>query len=199
VIVDNKVVHGEFVSIKTGGQAPCPRYGHTMSYLPVNNSLLLVGGRNDSMCKVNITPLLNDLHLFLLDQKVWIRVKYSYNSDRIENVCNHCMSVISDGENYEKILVFGGISNYVEGLTSESSSPTTTKKKGSSFTYRTPAEIAQMKSSLSNKSYIITVQQRSQFKNYFKEDPLALKKPVNPAHNIQKNEKLKSLMSLKMA
>ncbi len=114
VIVDKKVVHGEFQNIKTGGTAPCARFGHTMSFLPVNNALLVVGGRNDSLCKVNITPLLNDLHLFLLDQKVWIRVKYSFNSDRIENIGNHCMSVISDGQSYEKILLFGGITNFMK-------------------------------------------------------------------------------------
>jgi hypothetical protein len=100
-----------------------------MSYLPVNNSLLVVGGRNDTLCKVNITPLLNDIHLFLLDQKVWIRVKYSFNSDRIESIGNHCMSVISDGESYEKILLFGGITNYIRGgLLSPSSSPTARRK-----------------------------------------------------------------------
>lgn len=63
------------------------------------------------MCKVNITPLLNDLFLFLLDQKVWLRVKFSYKSDRLGNIGNHCMSVITDNESYEKIIVFGGISN----------------------------------------------------------------------------------------
>jgi hypothetical protein len=72
VTVDRKVVHGEFVSMKIGGNAPSPRFGHTMSYLPMNNSIMIAGGRNDDLCKQNITPLLNDLHLFLLDQKVWI-------------------------------------------------------------------------------------------------------------------------------
>ena len=30
-------------------------------------ALLVVGGRNDEMCKVNATPFLNDIFIFLLD------------------------------------------------------------------------------------------------------------------------------------
>lgn len=67
VTVDRKVLHGEFVNLKVNGEGPCSRFGHTMSYLPVNNSLLIAGGRNDDLCRVNITPLLKDLYLFLLD------------------------------------------------------------------------------------------------------------------------------------
>jgi hypothetical protein len=49
------------------GTAPVARFGHTMGYLPTNNSLMVVGGRNDETCKVSGTPFLNDIHLFLLD------------------------------------------------------------------------------------------------------------------------------------
>lgn len=49
VIIDNKVVHGEFVSLKCGGTPPIARFGHTMCYLPCNNSILIAGGRNDAM------------------------------------------------------------------------------------------------------------------------------------------------------
>jgi hypothetical protein len=38
-----------------------------MSNLPVNSAIVVAGGRNDSLCKDNITPLLNDIYLFLLD------------------------------------------------------------------------------------------------------------------------------------
>ena len=51
-----------------------------MSYLPCNNSIVIAGGRNDSMSSTNMTPFLNDIVLFLLDQKVWLNVKYSVNS-----------------------------------------------------------------------------------------------------------------------
>ena len=107
--VDRKVVQGEFINIKTSGDPPCARFGHTMSYLPVNSAIIIAGGRNDSLCKENITPLLNDIYLFLLDQKVWIKVKLSYNSDKLDYIGNHTMGVITDGESFEKIIIFGGI------------------------------------------------------------------------------------------
>ena len=66
-IIDKKVVGGEFKSIKISGVAPCPRFGHSMAYLPVSNAIVVTGGRNDSLCLEKITPILNDCHLFLLD------------------------------------------------------------------------------------------------------------------------------------
>ena len=86
-----------------------------MEYLPCNNSILVAGGRNDSLSSTNTTPFLNDLILFLLDQKVWLNVKYSVASCKLAFVGNHCMSVVSDDETYEKILIFGGIQNQVTG------------------------------------------------------------------------------------
>ena len=50
------------------------------------------------MSSENMTPFLNDLILFLLDQKVWLHVKYSVNSDRIDHMGNHCMGVVTDYE-----------------------------------------------------------------------------------------------------
>jgi hypothetical protein len=73
----------------------------------------------------------------MLDQKVWLNVKYSVNSERIEYMGNHCMSVVSDNESYEKVLIFGGISN----------------KVGTS--------IEDIQSSLSNKAFLITLLSRS--------------------------------------
>ena len=84
-----------------------------------------------------MTPFLNDLVLFMLDQKVWLNVKYSVNSERIEYMGNHCMSVVSDNESYEKILIFGGISNKVG------------------------ASIEDIQSSLSNKAFLIPLLSRS--------------------------------------
>jgi hypothetical protein len=69
----------------------------------------VTGGRNDSLCKQNITPLLNDVYLFMLDQKVWIKVKYSYNSDKLDFIGNHTMGVMVEGSSYERIIIFGGI------------------------------------------------------------------------------------------
>jgi len=86
--IDQKVVHGEFTTIKMAGTPPAPRFGHTMGFLPTNNSLIVVGGRNDEMCRQNGTPFLNDIHLFLLDQKFWLNVKHSISSDRIDYIGN---------------------------------------------------------------------------------------------------------------
>jgi len=58
---------------------------------------------------------------------------------------NHCMSVVSDGEAYEKVLIFGGIQNMI----------------GDS--------IEEIRSSLSNKSFLITLNSRQNQKSLFKE------------------------------
>ena len=73
---DGKVMGGEWQKIKQQGVSPCGRIGHTMSYLPINQCLIVVGGRNDQMCKNKNIPFLDDIHLFLLDQKTWVQVKY---------------------------------------------------------------------------------------------------------------------------
>lgn len=179
-----------------------------MSYLPVNNSILVVGGRNDELCKVNITPLLNDLHLYLLDQKVWINVKYSFNSDRMDFVGNHAMSVITDGDNYERVLIFGGICNTVKGLKPSSTnlcSPSMTRKEKSNIssgpikTQDAPSvDMNQVSSFLSNRTFLINVQQRSSGKSFFKEDANKqhqMQKTLNPASNLHRNEKLIAMAS----
>ena len=82
-----------------------------MAFLPKSAAIVVTGGRNDDLCSEGqqITPFLNDLHLFLLDQKVWIGVKYSQNSSRLDHVCNSSIAVVSDGPYMEKIMIFGGI------------------------------------------------------------------------------------------
>ena len=92
-----------------------------------------------------MTPFLNDIFLFLLDQKVWLNVKYSVNSDQMDYIGNHCMSVVTDNENYEKVLIFGGIQNII----------------GDS--------IEEIRSNLSNKSFLVTLNSRQAIKNLFKE------------------------------
>lgn len=82
-----------------------------MTFLPVNQALLIVGGRNDEVCKNLNTPFLNDIHLFLLDQKAWVSVKYTPTSERLFRLGNHSMSTLSNGEQYEKTIVFGGITH----------------------------------------------------------------------------------------
>jgi len=72
----------------------------------------VAGGRNDMECKSKNIPFLDDIHLFLLDQKTWVRVKYIPKSAKICMIGNHSMTVASDGQTYEKIFIFGGIANY---------------------------------------------------------------------------------------
>ena len=92
-----------------------------MSYLPVNQALLIVGGRNDEVCKNLNTPFLNDIHLFLLDQKSWITVKYTPFSERLNRVGNQSMCTMADAEHFEKTVVFGGITH---STTTEASAET---------------------------------------------------------------------------
>jgi hypothetical protein len=96
-----------------------------------------------------MTPFLNDLVLFLLDQKVWLNVKYSINSDRIEYMGNHCMGVVSDNESYEKVLIFGGISNQIGNA------------------------IEDIRSALNNKAFLITLNCRGTVKSLFKPDAVS--------------------------
>lgn len=87
-----------------------------MTFLPLNQALVIVGGRNDEICKNLNTPFLDDIHLFLLDQKAWVSVKYTPNSQRLYRLGNHCMSTMSDFEKFEKTVVFGGITHSKIGL-----------------------------------------------------------------------------------
>ena len=43
-----------------------------MTYLPINQSIVIAGGRNDRECKNMNIPFLDDMYLFLLDLKSWI-------------------------------------------------------------------------------------------------------------------------------
>ena len=108
------MVSGEFCNFKVSGTPPAPRFGHTMAFLPTNNSLAIVGGRNDELSVVSNSPFLNEIYLFLLDQKCWLAVKYSVFSNRMDFTTNHSMAVVTDNESFEKILVFGGLANKID-------------------------------------------------------------------------------------
>ena len=110
-VVDGKVTGVDFVKIRQTGTAPCGRTGHTMGYLPQNQALLVVGGRNDDMCRAQSIPFLNDMHLFLLDQKMWLRIKYIPVSGQLCSIGNHAMAVAQDEYGREKVVIFGGITD----------------------------------------------------------------------------------------
>ena len=46
-----------------------------------------------------------------MDQKAWIQVKYTPFSQKLFRLGNHSMCTISDGESYEKTIIFGGITH----------------------------------------------------------------------------------------
>lgn len=64
------------------------------------------------MCQVNKTPFFNDMFLFNLESKSWCNVKYTDPSERIDFVGNHCLAVVTDGDNFERMVMFGGINNF---------------------------------------------------------------------------------------
>ncbi len=59
------------------GKPPCPRVGHTMSYLPNTKALLVIGGRNDEVGKKEGSPFLNDLYIYQIENRNWVELKYS--------------------------------------------------------------------------------------------------------------------------
>ena len=67
-LVDDRISSVEWGKIpKIQGEEPCGRTGHTMGYLPHSQAIVIVGGRNDAMCKSLQIPFLDDMHLFMLD------------------------------------------------------------------------------------------------------------------------------------
>ena len=71
-----KVTSVDWVKLGITGTPPCGRTGHTMDYLPMSQALIIAGGRNDEECKSNSIPYLDDIYLFLLEQKSWLKAVY---------------------------------------------------------------------------------------------------------------------------
>ena len=51
------------------------------------------------------------MHLFLLDQKMWLRIKYIPVSEKLCSIGNHAMAVAQDEYGREKVVIFGGITD----------------------------------------------------------------------------------------
>ena len=73
-------------------------------------------------------------------------MKYSFNSDRIDHICNSSMAVISEF-GVEKIVLFGGIQNMIK-----SNSELECEKRNLEGILPSPVT-----SFLSNKTYLISV------------------------------------------
>ena len=107
-----KVNQVEWMRINFTGNPPCGRVGHMMEYLPLSQAIIVVGGRNDDECKRNGSPFLDDMYLFLLEQKAWIKVKYIPKSQQMSQISNHSMCVQYDHDRqYQRIIVFAKIKN----------------------------------------------------------------------------------------
>jgi hypothetical protein len=143
-----------------------------MAFLPNSAALVIFGGRNDTVCAENITPMLNDLHLFLLDQKVWLQVKYSFDSERLSYVCNSSIAVISENQQ-DKIIIFGGIENRVK-------SESQLKHEIEFSEKETGIKPSAVSSCLTNRTFMVQVRQRTLEKQFFKVDQ---GKSINPARN----------------
>ncbi len=94
------------------------------------------------------------MHLFLLDQKVWLKVQYSVKSDRLSSICNAAISVVCDGS-FEKVIIFGGMQHDVTE--------------------------DQLSSVLTNRTYIIEVSQRKIQEEENKSQKKVKKAVYNPA------------------
>jgi len=108
-IADGYARIAEWINVNASGQPPLGRIGHTMDYLKLSNSLIIVGGRNDSLCSKGQFPFLGDIYLYSFDSSSWIKINSSSESDRFSRLFNHCMAVIRIGDDSEKVLVFGGL------------------------------------------------------------------------------------------
>lgn len=93
----------EFLYPNTKGQAPTPRYQHTMVHYPKENLLIVYGGRNDSMSALRGTFTYSNLVLFNLENLCWMTVNAAGPNTGGARF-SHCAAVHKD-----RMLVFGGL------------------------------------------------------------------------------------------
>jgi hypothetical protein len=77
----------------------------------------------------------------------------------MDYIGNHCMSVITDGESYERVLLFGGISNTIGDGKNTLLSGNTTPANGKKGQDRAVThDVNQVTSFLSNRCFLINIQ-----------------------------------------
>lgn len=59
-------------------------------------------------------PFLDDMHLFMLDQKAWVKVKYIPKSIQLCRISQHSMCALASQDRDQKFVIFGGINNYAD-------------------------------------------------------------------------------------
>ena len=113
-LIDQRIQNVEWAKYpqKIVGEPPCGRTGHTMEYLPACSAIVIAGGRNDLECKSMQIPFLDDLNLFMLDQKAWVKIKYLPKSMPLCRISQHSMCVLPSNYGDQKFVIFGGINNH---------------------------------------------------------------------------------------
>lgn len=88
---------------------------------------------------------------------MWIKVKYSFDSNRLDYFCNQSVSVVTDNYRYEQVIIFGGITNKI--LEKEA---VRIREGTKGFAETTEEEDTEQKMSsfLSNKCYMLEIKQR---------------------------------------
>lgn len=73
--LDGVVKFAEWVKVEGvyTGKPPGPRVGNTLTYLPTLDALVVVGGRNDEICRggQETIPFMNDVYVYSIEQKLW--------------------------------------------------------------------------------------------------------------------------------
>ena len=69
-----------------------------MLYLPSCSGVVVVGGRNDHECKNLNIPFLDDMHIFMLDQRAWVRIKYIPKSKKLCRISQHSMCALTSSD-----------------------------------------------------------------------------------------------------
>lgn len=112
-LIELRISHVEWGKYpKVQGEPPCGRTGHTMDYLPTSVAIVIAGGRNDAECKSMSIPFLDDMYLFMLDQKAWVKIKYIPKSMPLCRISQHSMCVLPSNCGDQKFVIFGGINNH---------------------------------------------------------------------------------------
>jgi hypothetical protein len=82
----------DWIKPQINGNAPSPRYLHSMSFYEEGNVLIVYGGRNDNI----ESSVLNDIYLLELQKLEWIKViVYSDTNIEVNSRCGHSSLVYS--------------------------------------------------------------------------------------------------------
>lgn len=101
--------------LKTLGERPPPRWGHTMNFIPEMSSLVVVGGRQDCLFEKHGKSCLNDVWVLDLETLGWSKAKIGSGEDSVWS--SRYFHAATIGDHPLELVVFGGLSEgkYVGG------------------------------------------------------------------------------------